>query len=1259
MSLDEKMRKFSVSKIIICVLLWSLLMIMFCACNLSASKCEHMIVVDEAKLPTCTENGLSEGKHCLLCNEIIVEQTIISATGHKESAAVQENIISATCETPGTCDIVVYCETCGEELARESKTTDALGHDIVFHMAKLPTCTEIGWDSYETCSRCDYTTYKEKDVGEHKEGAAVQENIIPATCETPGTYDVVVYCEICGEELTRESKTTGALGHKIVFHMAQKPTCTEIGWDSYKTCSRCDYTTYIEKPKAPHEYTNEGFCTDCDHTAFLMSLGDDKNYIVTALNDDYKHSAFIIPNNYLGLPVTAIGSNAFYGLREITIPSSIIKIENDAFANCQDLETVYYLGDFNQWVQIEFDSATANPKFYADNLYAKGALIAGTTTISSAATKLNKYALLNCDAITGLILPLSIESIEEGALSGCGGLEELTIPFVGSKLIESADIAYQYPLGYLFGSEKYEGGVETKQCFYGKTPGTMVYATYVIPESLRKVVVQSGHITSGAFYGCSNVECIVIGEDVVGIGERAFYQCVNLDSIEYIGLPPIGAVGAYAFAGCSKLQTISIPQGVKTIGDYAFAGCSKLKTIIIPNSVESMGRALMFGCSSLEELHIPFVGNRANINANSEKQYPLGYLFGMESYEGCEKINQKYYRDGPTILTTGEFYIPSTLDKVVIDGGYLPVGALNDCGNLKTIILGNRVTGIAAGVLNGCGNLEELVLPFVGNRKIESADVAYQYPLGYLFGTAFYLNSISIQQYFYEESLDTKSSYNYIIPASLKDVTINGGYITSGAFYGCINIARLEIADGVVGVAEGALFGCSSIKELELNFVGDRVGLSAEDTNQYPVGYLFGTSSYEGSVGTKQLYYGNSLEEKTTTEYYIPVSLSKVVFDGGYIPSGALSNCIYIKDIIVEEGVSGIGEGAFSGCSSLECIELSFIGNRPQIDEDDEWQYPIGYLFGKDSYDGGVETEQYYYADYINGGSGSTEQLDIVSSIYYIPQSLSTVILKCGFIPYSAFDSCSNVKTIVLSDQTQKIPGWAFSNSGIEQIVIPAGVKSIGKAAFAYCHGLKSVIFEGSESELSDVGDQAFYDCTSLISIDFSTAHKLSHVGAYAFAAGASGISSLKSIVFSDDCFLTTLSSKAFYGCRGLEYVKLPSKLNTISEEAFYYCDSLVNIELPQMLKKIEKNAFLNCKKLVEITMHSNIEFIGENAFDKCDSLENLFYTGTEEEWDELVQATYQKYLDDPTKYSAQYSNGLEIIKLANVKVTCNYRIEN
>ena len=84
----------------------------------------------------------------------------------------------------------------------------ALNHDLKQHAAKAPTCTEIGWDAYETCSRCDYTTYAE----------------VPA------------------------------LNHDLVQHAAKAPTCTEIGWDAYKTCSRCDYTTYAELPILGHDY---------------------------------------------------------------------------------------------------------------------------------------------------------------------------------------------------------------------------------------------------------------------------------------------------------------------------------------------------------------------------------------------------------------------------------------------------------------------------------------------------------------------------------------------------------------------------------------------------------------------------------------------------------------------------------------------------------------------------------------------------------------------------------------------------------------------------------------------------------------------------------------------------------------------------------------------------------------------------------------------------------------------------------------------
>ena len=120
----------------------------------------------------------------------------------------------ATCIRPGT------CTTCGGSYYG--------GHDLVQYAAKAPTCTEIGWDAYETCSRCDYTTRKE----------------LPA------------------------------LNHDLEQHAAKAPTCTEIGWNAYKTCSRCDYTTYAELPILGHDYQAVTVAPTCEadgYTVFTCS----------------------------------------------------------------------------------------------------------------------------------------------------------------------------------------------------------------------------------------------------------------------------------------------------------------------------------------------------------------------------------------------------------------------------------------------------------------------------------------------------------------------------------------------------------------------------------------------------------------------------------------------------------------------------------------------------------------------------------------------------------------------------------------------------------------------------------------------------------------------------------------------------------------------------------------------------------------------------------------------------------------------------
>ena len=224
--------------------------------------------------PTCTT-----GKICRLCWS---EYGILGhAWGEWSSAGNGTHIRSCTrsnCDAvdtasctggTATCSAKAVCVTCGAEYGEK----DSNNHALEQHAAKAPTCTEIGWDAYDTCSRCDYTTYAELPALKH---ALEQYAAQAPTCTEIG-WDAYEACSRC-DYTTR--KELPALNHALEQHEAQAPTCTEIGWDAYETCSRCDYTTYVERPaqhdleqhaaKAP-TCTEIGWnayeaCSRCDYT---------------------------------------------------------------------------------------------------------------------------------------------------------------------------------------------------------------------------------------------------------------------------------------------------------------------------------------------------------------------------------------------------------------------------------------------------------------------------------------------------------------------------------------------------------------------------------------------------------------------------------------------------------------------------------------------------------------------------------------------------------------------------------------------------------------------------------------------------------------------------------------------------------------------------------------------------------------------------------------------------------------------------------
>lgn len=157
---------------------------------------------------------------------------------------------AATCTTAGLTN-GSKCSVCGKTLQVQTVIPE-LGHSLVHHAAKAPTCTEAGWNAYDTCTRCSYTTYREIPAA-HTPQDAVRENEKAPTCTEAGSYDEVVYCSVCKEELSRKTVTVEATGHAWgEWDTTKAPTCTAEG-EEQRVCA--NDPSHVEKralEKAAH-----------------------------------------------------------------------------------------------------------------------------------------------------------------------------------------------------------------------------------------------------------------------------------------------------------------------------------------------------------------------------------------------------------------------------------------------------------------------------------------------------------------------------------------------------------------------------------------------------------------------------------------------------------------------------------------------------------------------------------------------------------------------------------------------------------------------------------------------------------------------------------------------------------------------------------------------------------------------------------------------------------------------------------------------
>ena len=331
-----------------------------------------------------------------------------------------------------------------------------------------------------------------------------------------------------------------------------------------------------------------------------------------------------------------------------------------------------------------------------------------------------------------------------------------------------------------------------------------------------------------------------------------------------------------------------------------------------------------------------------------------------------------------------------------------------------------------------------------------------------------------------------------------KDGSITSLY--SSSFNNCASLTGIVVPDSVASIGKGAFFGCSSLTEITLPFVGGSKKTS-NDTYQYPLGYIFGTSSYTGSTAIIQEYYDSSTSATTSTQYYIPSSLKKVTITGGNILYGAFYHCTRLTSIEIPDSVTSIGNWAFYSCRSLKSIVIP------------------------DS----VTTI---------GEAAFNDCISLTSVV--IPNSVTSIGSR-------AFAFCSNLTSITIPDSVISIGSSAFINcTDLTSVEIPDSVTSIGNGAFRGCSSLMSVEIPDS---VTSIENRVFDECGKLTSVKMG--NSVTSIGDYAF----NNCKNLTNVIIPEG--VDSIGTYTFYYCSKLKSITIPDSVTSIGSQAFAWCSQL------------------------------------------------------------------------------------------------------
>lgn len=363
------------------------------------------------------------------------------------------------------------------------------------------------------------------------------------------------------------------------------------------------------------------------------------------------------------------------------------------------------------------------------NLISKVIIMDGVLSITN-------YAFLNIPNLTSVSLPNSLKSIGEGAFMDCPKLLNISIP-QGIETIES----------YAFC-----GCSDLEQINLPTSVSTIEKSAFASSGLIKIILPDNVTLDERAFANCSNLVSVIIPASVISIAPRAFQDCPNL-----ISAGPIGGqytiqfgwdsvIPETAFMDCNALQSIYIPNGIKSIGKEAFFGCENLKEVSIPGSVQEIASYAFHSCSNLEKvyvadgvqtigdyvfercenLHNVYIPASVRVISSTAFRYcnlttagPSGGGYDYEfawtqeipasAFANCSKLTSITLPSGIQHIGENAFYYCQAIDYINIPDGVIDIGSgAFYASNLSSIKIPNSVTSIGRDVFSYCNNLSDI-----------------------------------------------------------------------------------------------------------------------------------------------------------------------------------------------------------------------------------------------------------------------------------------------------------------------------------------------------------------------------------------------------------------------------------------------------------------------------------------------------------------------------------------------------------------------